>query len=39
LISQSRVARFFLVQKYQNGKNIPKDHKLHQTAVYYTKLL
>jgi hypothetical protein len=33
----SRVARFFLVQKYQNGKNVPNDHKLYQTAVNYTK--
>jgi hypothetical protein len=23
-----RVARFFLDQTYQNGKNIPNDHKL-----------
>jgi hypothetical protein len=26
---------FFLVQTYQNGNNIPKDHKLHQTAMHY----
>jgi hypothetical protein len=24
-----RVARVFFVQTYQNGKNIPNDHKLH----------
>jgi hypothetical protein len=29
---QIRVARFFFVQTYQNGKNIPKDHKLHQNG-------
>jgi hypothetical protein len=32
-----RAARFFLVQKYQSGKNIPMDHKLRQTAKHYTK--
>jgi TPR repeat protein len=32
-----RAARFFLVQTYQNGKNIPNDHKLYQTAINYTK--
>jgi hypothetical protein len=39
-----RVARFFTDQIYQNGKNISKYHKLHQTtktiyqmAVNYTK--
>jgi hypothetical protein len=26
-----------LVQTYQNGKNIPNDHKLCQKAVNYTK--
>jgi hypothetical protein len=35
--SRARVARFFLVQIYQNGKNIPNDHKLYQKAVNYTK--
>jgi hypothetical protein len=25
----SRVARVFFVKTYQNGKNIPNDHKLH----------
>jgi hypothetical protein len=30
-----RVARFFLVQTYQNEKNIPNDHKLYQTAINY----
>jgi hypothetical protein len=33
----SRVARFFMVQTYQNGKNIPNDHKLDHTAINYTK--
>jgi hypothetical protein len=33
----NRVARFFLVQTYQYGKNIPNDHKLYQTAINYTK--
>jgi hypothetical protein len=32
-----RVARFFLVQTYQNGKSVPNGHKLYQTAIYYTK--
>jgi hypothetical protein len=32
-----RVARFFLVQTYQNGKSIPNNHKLRQTAINYTK--
>jgi hypothetical protein len=39
------VARFFLVQTYQNGKNISNDHKLHipnghklyQMAIKYSK--
>jgi hypothetical protein len=31
-----KVARFFLIQTYQNGKNIPNDHKLYQTAINYT---
>jgi hypothetical protein len=31
------VARFFLVQTYQNGKNIPNDYKLYQTALHYAK--
>jgi hypothetical protein len=35
--SINRVARFFLFQTYQNGKNIPNDHKLYQNAVSYTK--
>jgi signal transduction histidine kinase len=34
---QVRVARFFLIQTYQNGKNIPNDHKLYQTTIKYTK--
>jgi hypothetical protein len=33
----SRVARFFLVQIYQNWKNIPNEHKLYETAINYTK--
>jgi hypothetical protein len=33
---RSRVARFFLVQTYQNEKYIPKDHKLYQSAINYT---
>jgi hypothetical protein len=28
---------FFLNQKYQNGKNLPNDHKLYPTAINYTK--
>jgi hypothetical protein len=35
--TEARVARFFMVQTYQNGKNIPNDHKLYQTAINYTK--
>jgi hypothetical protein len=34
---QSRVARFFLIQTYQIGKNITNDHKLYQMALNYTK--
>jgi hypothetical protein len=34
----NRVARVFLVQTYQNGKNIPNDHKIYQTALNITKL-
>jgi hypothetical protein len=34
---RNRVARFFLVQTYQNGKNIPNDHKLYQMAIKYSK--
>jgi hypothetical protein len=33
----SRVARFFLFQTYQNGKNIPNDQKLYKKAINYTK--
>jgi hypothetical protein len=29
----NRVAIFFLVQTYQNGGNIPNDHKLCQAAI------
>jgi hypothetical protein len=36
-IVQSRVARFFLVQTYQNQKNIPNDNTLYQSAIIYTK--
>jgi hypothetical protein len=32
-----RVARFFLLQTYQIGKNISNDHKLCQTAINYSK--
>jgi hypothetical protein len=32
-----RVARFFLVQTFQIGKNATNDHKLYQTAINYTK--
>jgi hypothetical protein len=32
-----RVARFFSVQIYQNGKSIPNVLKLYQTAIFYTK--
>jgi hypothetical protein len=28
-----RVARIFLDQTYPNGKTIPNDHKLNQTAI------
>jgi hypothetical protein len=34
---QPMVARFFLFQTYQNGKNIPNDDKLYQTAIHYAK--
>jgi hypothetical protein len=34
-----RVARFFLVQTFQIGKNITNDHKLYQTAINYTKYI
>jgi hypothetical protein len=33
----TRVARLFLVQKYQKRKNIPNVHKLYQKAVNYIK--
>jgi hypothetical protein len=33
-----RVARFFLVQKYQNGKNIPNDRKPYKTTINYSIL-
>jgi hypothetical protein len=32
-VAQARVARFLLVQTYQNGKNLPKDHKVYQTVI------
>jgi hypothetical protein len=32
-----RVARLVFVQTYQNGKNLPHDHKLYQTVIDYTK--
>jgi hypothetical protein len=32
-----RVARFFLVQTYQIGKNITNDHKLYHPPINYTK--
>jgi hypothetical protein len=31
------VARFVLVQTYQNRKNIPNDQRLYQLAINYTK--
>jgi hypothetical protein len=31
------VARFVLVQTNQNGKNVPNDYKLYQTAKNHTK--
>jgi hypothetical protein len=31
-----RVARFFFVHRYQNGKNLPNDLKLYQTAIKYS---
>jgi TPR repeat protein len=37
-VATDRVARFFLAQTYQNGKNIPNDCKLYQSAINYTKL-
>jgi hypothetical protein len=33
----TRVARFFLVQTYQIGKNVPNDHKRYQTEINYTQ--
>jgi hypothetical protein len=33
----SRVARFFLSQTFQVGKNIVNDHKPYQMAINYTK--
>jgi cytochrome c len=36
-VPQSRVARCFTIQKYQNGKNIPNDRKLYQMAIKYKK--
>jgi hypothetical protein len=32
-----RVAKFFLFQTYQIGKNITNDHKLYKTGINYTK--
>jgi hypothetical protein len=29
------VAWFSLVQTYQNGENIPNNHKLYQTATHF----
>jgi hypothetical protein len=34
---RTMVARFSLVQTYQNGKNIPNNHKLYQTATHYAR--
>jgi hypothetical protein len=28
--------QIFLETTYQNGKNIPNDHKMYQTAIKYT---
>jgi hypothetical protein len=36
IFPQSRVARFFLVQIFPDGKNIPNDHEIYQTAINYT---
>jgi hypothetical protein len=36
LCQESRVARFFLVQTFQIGKNITNDHKLYQLAIKYS---
>jgi hypothetical protein len=36
---EGRVARFFLVQLTKTVKDIPKDLKMYQTAIRYTKLL
>jgi hypothetical protein len=33
-----RVARFFLVQHINTGKNIPNCHNLYQMAVRFTKM-
>jgi hypothetical protein len=37
LLNHTRVARFFLVQTYQSGKNVTNDHKLYQTAINHAK--
>jgi hypothetical protein len=37
MIIHSRVARFCMVQTYQNVINVPYDHNLNQTAINYTK--
>jgi hypothetical protein len=34
---ETRVARFFVVKIYQNGENMPNDHKIYQSAMKYTK--
>jgi hypothetical protein len=32
-----RIARFFLVQTFQAGKNITNYHEIYQAAINYTK--
>jgi hypothetical protein len=35
-VATVRIARFFVVQyTYQNGENIPKDHKIYHSARKY----
>jgi hypothetical protein len=36
-VEQNSVARFCLLQAYQNGKNRPIDYKLNQMFIKYTK--
>jgi hypothetical protein len=36
-MSEHQGCQIFLGTTYQNGKNIPKDHKIYQMATKYTK--